>query len=387
MGDSSLWEGRLPDCWRFDVIEEHLESLPRLGGVCRSDTRTIGFHPSHANVYESVEDLLAVAVNRSRIPDNFTVRESAFTHPVGTAKEQAPIEIAHYMEAVRLHSVLEKHADVRNGGLLFVSSHEAQLTILPEFGKDDLRPLPSFLRFASEFSSEESHADQKRSIIRTTLIEQFRPHRTVTMAEVLEKFEAIATDARHSLAMYMAEFSVAKVKEEVERQNLDDTINLNKNLSDIQNQLLALPAAVLLAGATIKAGEEFRNYAVFFGVIMFSLFVWILASNQRHSVEAIEAQIERRKNRIKKMPSDSNASILPLFDSLEKRVLRQKRILRFIKFVVCFVFIATGWAVMDVNHNGIISRHLDSLKVLSMDKIESIYESWDQSAAGKRETP
>lgn len=359
VGDSALWEGRLPDDLDFAAIEEHLENLPKsLAGACRVDARTIGFYPSNANVYEDTRELLGVASNRSRIPARFTVRDSGFTHPPATTTATVPEPIAQYMDAVRLLSVLDKLADVRNGGLLFVSSHEAQLTILPEFGHDDLCPLASFPRFAVEFSSEESHADQKRSIIRATLIEQFRPHRSVTMAEVLAKFEAIATDARHSLAMYMAEFSVAKVRGEVERQNLDDTISLNKILADIQNQLLALPAAILLAGATIKAGETLRNYAVLFGVVVFTIFVWILASNQRHSIDAISAQVIRRKAKVEKMPAGSNASILPLFATLEDRVIRQKRTLCFIKCVTFAVVIATALAVIDVNNDSMVIKLL-----------------------------
>ncbi|TXH46060.1 MAG: hypothetical protein E6Q92_02510 [Burkholderiaceae bacterium] len=359
VGDSALWEGRLPENFDFTAVEKHLEDLPKsLAGACRADTRTIGFHPSNANVYEDIGELLGVASNRSRIPARFTVRDSGFTHPAATTTETVPEPIAQYMDAVRLLSVLEKLADVRNGGLLFVSSHEAQLTILLEFSQDDLRPLASFPRFAAEFSSEESHADQKRSVIRTTLIEQFRPQRIVTMAQVLAKFEAIATDARHSLAMYMAEFSVAKVKGEVERQNLDDTISLNKILSDIQNQLLALPAAILLAGATIARGEILRNYAVLFGVVVFTVFVWMMASNQRHSIDAIRDQMIRRKSTVERMPVESNVSILPLFKTIEDRVTRQKRTLSFIKCVISAVVIATTLAVIDVNNSGIVSELL-----------------------------
>jgi hypothetical protein len=303
-------------------------------------------------VYEDIQQLLGVAANRSRIPARFTVRDSGFSHPAATITAAVPKSVAQYMDAVRLLSILDKLADVRNGGLLFVSSHEAQLTILPEFGRDDLCPLPSLPRFAVEFSNEESHADQKRSIVRTTLIEQFRPRRSVTMADVLARFEAIATDARHSLAMYMAEFSVAKVRGEVERQNLDDTISLNKTLADIQNQLLALPAAILLAGATIKAGETLRNYAVLFGVIVFTIFIWILASNQRHSIDAISSQIARRRSKVEKMPAGSSASILPLFTTLEGRVTKQKRTLCFIKSVIFIVVVSTALAVVNVNNDG-----------------------------------
>lgn len=362
VGESSLWEGTLPDAYDFANVEEHLESLPKsLAGACRSDMRTIGFHPSNANVYEDIQELLGVASNRSRIPARFTVRKSGFTYPAITTTDFVPEPIAHYIDAVRLFSVLDGLADVRNGGLLFVSSHEAQLTILPEFGLGDLIPLPSFPRFAAEFSNEETHSDQKRSIIRSTLIEQFRPRRSVTLADILARFEAIAIDARHSLAMYMAEFSVAKVKGEVERQNLDDTISLNKTLADIQNQLLALPAAILLAGATIKEGESLRNYAVLFGVVVFTIFVWILASNQKHSVAAISAQIERRKSKVAQMPSGSNANILPLFKSLDDRVKRQNRTLYFIKFIVLIVAITTALAVINVSSDGMVLNGLSNI--------------------------
>lgn len=362
VGDSALWEGSLPDSLDFAAVEEHLENLPKsLAGACRADTRTIGFYPSNANVYEDIRELLGVASNRNRIPVRFTVRNSGFTYPIATDTCAVPESIAQYMDAVRLLSVLDKLADVHGGGFLFVSSHEAQIAILPEFGHDDLCPLVSFPRFAAEFANDESHADQKRSIIRTTLIEQFQPHRSVTMAEVLTNFEAIATNARHSLAMYMNEFSVAKVRSEVERQNLDDTISLNKTLAEIQNQLLALPAAILLAGATIKTGETLRNYSVLFGVVIFAIFVWILASNQKNSIDAISAQIIRRKNKVEKMPVGSNASIIPLFTALEDRVGRQKCTLCVVKCIVLTVVIATALAVVDVNNDGMVVKALFQL--------------------------
>lgn len=363
VGESSLWEGVLPARYDFASVEDHLENLPRsLAGACRSDERTIGFYPSNANVYEDIHELLGVASNRSRIPARFTVRDSGFTYPASSTNDIVPESIAHYIDAVRLFSVLNGLADVRNGGLLFVASHEAQLTILPEFGHGDLNPLPSFPRFAAEFSNEGTHSDQKRSIIRSTLIEQFRPRRSVTLADILARFEAIAIDARHSLAMYMAEFSVAKVKGEVERQNLDDTISLNKTLADIQNQLLALPAAILLAGATIREEESLRNYAVLFGVIVFTIFVWILASNQKHSVDAIGTQIARRKSKVAQMPSGSNANILPLFKSLEGRVKRQNRTLYFIKLVVLIVVVATTLSVVNVSSDGAVLNALSSAR-------------------------
>lgn len=360
VGNTTLWEGKLPAGIDFTSVELHLENLAgSLAGTCRADTREIGFYPSSAHVYQDIRELLGQASNRTRVPARFTLRDIGFSYPPADDATASPELVTQYVDAVRLFSVLNNLADVRNGGLLFVSSHDAQLTVLSEFSLEDLRLLTSFPRFAAEFANEESHVDQKRSIIRTVLIEQFRPRRSVTLADVLAKFEDIATDARHSLAMYMAEFSVAKVKGEVERQNLDDTLSLNKTLADIQNQLLALPAAILLAGATIKAGEVLRNYAVLTGVVVFTIFVLTLVSNQRHSIGAIDAQIARRKAKVKNMPVDSSASLLPLFDALEERVTKQKRTLTFIKYVIWAVVVLTGLAVINVNQNGVVIDILD----------------------------
>ena len=355
VGGSTLWEGKLPTRFDFKLVESNVESLPNaFGGPCRFETRKIGFHPTSVNVYQNLEQLLLQARNRTRVPSRFTLLDEKFSYPGLAPNNMIPERVTRYLDVVNLFSVLKKLADAHNGGLLFVASHEAQLTILPDFCAQDLRPLYSLQKFVAEFANEESHFDQKRSVVRTVLLEQFRPRKLASMAELLEKFDDIATDARHSLAMYMAEFSVAKVKAEVERQNLDDTLSLNKILSDIQNQLLALPAAILLAGATIKPEENFRNYAVLGGMIVFAIFVMTLISNQRHSLDAISKQIARRKKKVNDMPSGSSATVLPLFEALELRVSKQQRTLRFISSVVFSIVLLTGFAVIDVNSGGAV---------------------------------
>lgn len=346
----ALWEGKLSSELDFDDVESHLTGLSgALAGTCRADNRIIGFYPGNAHVYEDMEHMLQTAGNRRRIPERFTLRDQRYSYPPVEGATAYPIAVDRYLETVRLWSVLHDLADVRNGGLLFVASHDAQLEIRTDFGASDLRDLPDFSRFTAEFGNHESHADQKHSIVRSSLIEQFKPRRGVAMSEVLAAFHDIATNARQSLAMYMAEFSVAKVKSEVERLNLEDTLSLNKTLADIQNQLLALPAAILLAGATIVGGQVLRNYAVMIGVAIFSIFILTMVANQRHSIGAIASQIDRRKAKVASMPGDSGTNVLPLFTALEQRVNKQRLTLTFISGVVWVVLVLTVLAVLDIN--------------------------------------
>lgn len=363
-----MWRGRLPDSFDFASIELHLEGMgSSLAGTTRSDTRQIEFFPAAAHVYESLAHLLEHAPNRRAVPARFHIQDVGFSYPPPNGSTELPEPVVHYLSAVRLWAVLSELADVRSGGILFVVRHDAQLEISPEFGASDLVALEGFSQFISEFATGPGHEDQRRSIIRSVLVEQFRPKRLVRFADVLARFEDIARDARQSLSMYMAEFSVAKVKAEVERQNLDDTINLNKTLAEIQNQLLALPAAILLAGATIKPDELIRNYAVCAGVAVFAVFVLTMIANQRNSVDAIAEQIGRRKRKVQSMPGDSAQGILGLFDTLEVRVRRQKKVLSFIAVTVCVVIAATVVAVVEVSHAAPLSRAIQSAALAAVE--------------------
>src|SRR3546814_16039140 len=110
--------------------------------------------------------------------------------------------------------------------------------------------MPSLGTFAAEFANTTTHADQKRSIVRSALIDQFRPRHAATLGELIHSFEAIASDAKRSLSMYMAEFSVKTVTAEAARTNLEDTLSLTMTPSAIPHQLLPLPPAIISAGPT-----------------------------------------------------------------------------------------------------------------------------------------
>lgn len=344
-----MWIGLLPEEFDFQEVEGRIEQAGILGGVLDACERTIEFYPARANVYKDMRDLLRVAANRRLVPARFTVTSLDFTYPDDQEEKGVPADIAGYIQAVRLWSVLEGLADVTNSSLLFISSHNSQVELVPELECEGLQVLPDFSAFVAEFSNPTTHVDQKRAIVRSTLIEQFKPRRSVTMAEVLRSFSSIATHAKQSFALYMEEFSLAKIKAEVERKNLDDTLSLNKAIADIQNQLLGLPAAILLAGATIKNGEIFRNSAVLLGVWVFCVFIWLLASNQRNSVNAIQTHIEARKRKLEKMPAESRDEVLAMFASLDARVTRQLATLSAICIVVLVVALLSSFAVYLAN--------------------------------------
>ncbi|MFA7541587.1 MAG: hypothetical protein WCZ02_05795 [Lysobacterales bacterium] len=347
------WSGRLPVQFDFAEIEQHLEAVSEeLKGVCNSRTRIIEFHPHLVDVYEDMTEMLGVVANRVLVPGRFVIRSLGFKYPADSASGSIPTEVSRYFDVVGLWRTFCQLADLPDPSgrhALFVAGHNERLTLHADYLPQQLSGNLELAPFAADFSPNEIHADQKRSIVRSILIETFKSRKNATLGDVLTQFEAIESEARKSYAMYMAEFSVKKVMSEVEKQNLDDMLSLNKTLSDIQNQLLALPAAILLAGATLKMEDPIRNNAVLAGVLVFSLLMWTLIGNQHHSINAIATHIGLRKKKIEAMPAEAGGEAVKLFKPLELRVKRQRVTLRTIWVLVALVFVLCALAVLDIN--------------------------------------
>jgi hypothetical protein len=343
--------GRLPDSYDFGRVVAQIEQVnDKLSGLHEAAERKIVFYPTAAGVYLSLSQMLGVASNRKQVPSKFTILDPRYTHPAAAGVD-APPEVIHYIEVVRLWSMLKSLSDISDdNNAIFVVSHDSILEIRPEYSADHLRRLTSLPEFAAEFVSSTMHSDQKRSIFRSSLVDHFKPRRQISLSEVVPKFEAISNDVRRTYAMYMAEFSYQKIRGEVERQNLDDTLRLNKTLADIQNQLLALPAAILLAGATVSKDANLRNLAVLAGMWVFCVLIILLVRNQRHSVQAISEEIKLRRGKIGKLPDNVRNDLLPMFTSLEVRADRQRRTLSFVMLVVVAIVALATIAVLQINN-------------------------------------
>ena len=330
------WEGRLPEEWNFDAI---VQAIPEaLGAMVDVATRRIEFKPKNGAVYQTLLELIDGPRRRS-VPSLFTVRELGYTH--GRNKEIPPA-IQHYVDAVQLWKCMVGFADhERDGGtqLLFIKSYDSKLWLTADYAATDLQPLNKLNDFAKQYFEDEHHQDQKRNIVRAAFLETFKNKASVRFAELLSSFVDFSDRVRSSYTLYTQDFSFEKLRSEVDKQNREDTLRLNKTFSDIQNQLLALPAALLAAGAAIKEKSWSTNFPVLLGV---GIFMWVirqLVANQQSSIRAIAGEIELRRAKLADQPREISEGALSLFVELDARVKRQERVLTQIRRAVHVVFL------------------------------------------------
>jgi hypothetical protein len=339
------YRGVLPQEWNFQEINDAIEGCPiNILGVVSEGTRSIEFYPEIAGVYENIDCFLAVQENRRFVPARFAICSPRYVHGDGVH-----LEIVHqYIEATKLWELVCEMADydqLSGYRQNFIDSHDAKLAITLDYGADDLCPLEGLQGFVSEFQETDTHKRQKRNIFRSTLIETFRGSGVIPFSELLGKFVPFVENARNGYTMYASDFSYQKVKESVERQNLEDMLRLNKVFSDLQNQLLALPAALLLAGASVHPDNISRNIAVLIGVFIFVVFMWALVGNQLNSLGAISGEIKLRKNKLNSLPEDVSSKFSSAFGDLERRRRRQKITLYGVRFSAILVLFVVGWMI------------------------------------------
>ena len=338
------WEGLLPKNLNFDEV---VGKLPEsLRGVCDADRRTIEFHPAVVGVFNSMTELVG-GWRRRNVPKIFTIRDLDYTHGCSNSR---PVVVERYLGAVKLWQRLACSADHIAGqghSLFFIKTFESKVELRCEYTVSDLRTLDRLDEFAANYFDSDHHRDQKRTIIRNALLEIFKGKIVIHFSDILLSFQDFVERVRNAYTLYTTDFSFERLRLEVDKQNLEDILRLNKTFSDIQNQLLAIPAAMLLVGANVKTNNLAANVATIVGV---SIFAWVmrkLICNQIASVDAIKEEINLREGKIKEQQADISTKLLPRFSHLRDRMKHQDSVLSGLQIAVAVVWISTVVIVLD----------------------------------------
>jgi hypothetical protein len=251
----------------------------------------------------------------------------------------------HYLDTIALIQLLKDVADAdqRPAGqltLLFLLKEKLELNIT--YGVVDFRDLPELENWRTEFLIDDPHAEQRKSILKTALSELLKNiPAEQRFKHLLKVFDELIKRVRENFQLYVVGFSFEKVREEVESNRLEYTLKLNKVFSEIQNQLLAVPAALLLIGSQMdeKLGLALKNWALLIGTFIFTGFMNMLLKNQHHSLEAINFEVIELKHKLEFEHAALAEKLMPAYEELDKRYKQQQKSLRLVEYSVAGVFI------------------------------------------------
>lgn len=305
----------------------------------------------------SWQELLDHHFFRFTAPKEFFVAHENYYSEDGVAT----VSSSRYLSILSLISVLKQSADYVDSTidglkLIFLANGKFELPINYQY--ISFRDTPGCSELAADFENASTkHLEQRKTIIKVVLAEMLSGvTSSARFKNLLERFPEFIKKFKDSYELYVAEFSFEKVLEDVETHKLDYTIKLNKVFSDIQSQLLAIPAALILVGSQLvdQSTLTWKNALILIGVFIYTALMDLLIRNQWNSLLAIGHEIRKQEEHLARKHVALEAKFTHAFSALNSRFSQQKRLIWIVDFLValmlaCSVFLFIWYSVDPTN--------------------------------------
>lgn len=339
--DAGELSGVVPHEFNFQQLTTRLGSE-----IINADesTRHLEFHTPGNEFFANIDGLLTNPARRISPPSKFYLADIDYFF--NGDLHSAPVQVRNYFAAAALYNLLKRVSDHQGGvpsGTTLIFLQKEKIEITSRYDESDLHDLLGLDDFQSEFIESETHQEQKKTIVKTVLLGMFSGHRCISLADLLGRFADFTEKVRASYQLYVAEFSFQKIKAEVEKEKLDALIKLNKVFSDIQNQLLAVPVALILVGGQMENFGRWgaKNVLIWLGALVFAVFMALLVRNQRHTLAAVKSEIDRQWNEMQGRHREIAARFSDSYKELDTRYNHQSKLILVVEFLVGLSFLIT----------------------------------------------
>lgn len=343
--------GRIEGVIRSEAFNDVCAQLDSAGLLIASDKgkSTVKYQAlSSKSEYFSptFSDLLAAGSRRKEAPQDFYIADLDYLH--SETNENTPGQVQGYLDAVSLYTLLRKISDhgkdIDSDCLVFFNKEKVDLFV--SYSASEIQPLEKLEDFRIGFIEDEIHSDQKATIVKVVLLELSKEFEgPLSIGLITENFDEFYRRVSSGYQLYVSEFSFQKVKAEVEKSKLEFISRINKVFSDIQNQLLTVPAALIIAGSQYEKSNHLtlKNGMIAAGVIIFSFFMILLIVNQRNTLRSIIREVDSEWSLIK---NKHKMIKLQFTDQYLALVSRYKYQYALLEMVALIVVIACSAAVL-----------------------------------------
>lgn len=312
----------------FEEIENQLESFD----IDTSDNdlvKNIFVIPlTSTNIYFDINHYLKKDTRRLDYSpaQSFYIYDKSIRYVPGTASSN--VELNNIFVIADLFSNLKIISDLQGDSgnksfIIFVGKKNLKINSeydLGDLNKDSIL-IKSFIR---DYIQNEFHQEDRHLSIINGLHEVYNEGE-ISLSVFLKKIETFFRVVKSNFQLYMDKFSFDDFKNKVEEDRREYTIKINKVFSDMQNQLLTLPIATVLAAGQMvnvaSAGDFIKNVLIVIGIIIFCVFVLMQIANQGSTLTALDDEIKLRKSEMdKKEDSDHKTEYLGVYTQLDKRI-------------------------------------------------------------------
>lgn len=298
----------------YQDISKHCYTYDIDNGNSNQKSQLININTAETRAYWDLEHYLSS--NTRRLDPNpsqpfyifklDTVCDVNNTHP----------EVEKIFIIANLFSKLRSISDTQNNNgnstdIIFVG--KKNLKINSNYGVDTLSFDPNKVNlFIKEYFENEIYHEDRILAIKNALHETF-PDNEITLAHLMKNFSTFSSTVKNNFQLFMDQFSFEKLKDECNEVCREYTLKINKIFSDLQNQLLTLPIATVLAAGQMSkytgASDLIKNSLIVFGILVFCFLLLMQVSNQKDSLKTIHNEIALKEIEFKKLDESEHKNL------------------------------------------------------------------------------
>lgn len=249
-----------------------------------------------------------------------------------------PKIIQNYLKCVSLYTLLKTQADHISSTSDSIETiyflNTKKIIIKNDLTTTDKEILLKLSPFEINYINSNIHKDTIKNIINDSL-DSFYIDKNISINKVCMDFDLIYDVIKNNYDTYISQFTFEKIKKEVEKFRTESITRINKAFSDIQMQIIAIPASLIVVASNLKTGINFSfvtNTIIFLGALFFTVAVLLMCENQRDTLDNIKHEIDAQKKEFTSDPLfKDKTEINNNFMVMETRFLKQKNNIKLVK--------------------------------------------------------
>lgn len=332
-------------------------------------------------IYQNWDQLLRRVEQTLMLPEYFFVLSDKSSHQDSTNKHFISLKL--YVGLIKVLTLMSDHAEPTSGDakgrdkLLFLIDSATgiqRFEFSPKLNWPDLESLlqPTEDRCAVQALHDalvlsDCQQKERRAVMRTALCDLLSKNQR-SQSEylfILKHVHEFLAKYHEHWEIFINKFSVNKVIQDINQQELQYVAKINDNISSGQSKALAVPGALVAISALMKISGVFEGVALMLGVWLTTLIILkALAVHEAtflHIQKQIVNEFERyhtisEKAEIRSKAKGSEKALLALVTKASDGLIQIKRIVVF-TLIACLLYICISltfihkvWLTMNISN-------------------------------------
>ncbi|MCT4627034.1 hypothetical protein [Halodesulfovibrio sp.] len=277
-------------------------------------------------IYFNFKDFLSIQTNLDRPASRFYVIEEKLSN-----EDTHTPSVASYYSIHNFKNVLLKLSDLPaklTNDLSYVYFNGlSAVDFSLNFTKEDLHDCTELNAFL-EHGFSDTH-EQEQKVIFKKVVTKFalqQPDQNKRFSYILSKFKEIYCDYQDEYHTFIYNFSIDKLKEDIEDNKLALTEKLSGTLSTLQQTVISLPIAIAFIVGKVDWNTPYAlsNMVLLFCFYLFSFYFFFSASNHKRSLRLVTTEIDRQLTVLTSKAPALKESLGKPFTELKTRARWQK---------------------------------------------------------------